>query len=65
MQKPLREHIAQLEEKIVILRRELRDRDLPSYQRAERELALINAEEALNLFRRAYEVEQRVLNPRQ
>jgi hypothetical protein len=60
MQQPLNQHISRLEATIVTLRRELRDNELPAYQRAERELALLNAEESLNLFRRAYEVEQRV-----
>ena len=49
MQHPLQEHIARLEEKIVVLRWELRDPDLPEYQRSERELALKNAEEAVRL----------------
>jgi len=59
MQRPLQEHIARLEEKIIVLKRELRDSDLLEYQRSERELALKNAEEALRLFHKAYELEQR------
>lgn len=59
MQRTLREHITRLEEKIVVLKRELRDPDLPGYQRSERELTLANAEEALRLFRKAYDLEQR------
>jgi len=60
MQKPLSEHIARLEEKIVILKRELRNPDLADYARSEREVSLLNAEEALKLFRRAYDLEQRL-----
>jgi hypothetical protein len=60
VQKPLSEHIGRLEEKIVILKRELRNTDLPVYQRSERELDLTNAEEALRLFRKAYDLEQRL-----
>ena len=59
MQRTLHEHIAHLEEKIVILKRELRRPDLADFQRSEREIALSNAEEALKLFRRAYDLEQR------
>jgi len=61
MQRPLQEHIVRLEEKIVVLRRELRDPDLLEYHRSERELALKNAEEALRLFRKAYELEQKTI----
>lgn len=60
MQRTLREHIAHLEEKIVILKRQLRDENLEAFQRNERELDLANAEEALGLFRRAYELEQKI-----
>jgi hypothetical protein len=60
MQRTLRQHIAELEQTIVNLKAELRKADLVPYQRAERELALLNAQEALSLFRRAYEVEKRV-----
>ena len=60
VQRPLSEHIARLEEKMVILRRELRDPDLLEYQRTEREISLQNAEEALRLFRKAFELEQRL-----
>ena len=60
MQKPLSEHIARLEEKIVILRRELRDPELADFQRTEREISLSNAEEALKLFRKAFEIEQKI-----
>jgi hypothetical protein len=60
MQKALSEHIARLEERIVILKRELRSPDLIDYQRSEREISLSNAEEALKLFRRAYELEQKL-----
>jgi hypothetical protein len=60
MQRTLSQHIADLEQKVVYLKRVLRGEDLSVYQRAERELALLNAEESLNLFRRAYEVELRV-----
>jgi hypothetical protein len=58
VQKPLGEHVARLEERIVILRRKMRDSSVPSYQRNELELELANAEEAVRLFRRAYELEQ-------
>jgi hypothetical protein len=58
MQRSLQEHIARLEEKIIVLKKELRDPDLADYQRSERELALKNAEEALRLFRKAYELER-------
>ena len=61
MQRPLQEHLARLEERIVLLRKELRDPNLLEYQRSERELALKNAEEALGLFRRAYELEQKAI----
>jgi hypothetical protein len=60
MQRPLSEHIARLEEKIVILKRELRNPDLADYERSEREISLLNAEEALRLFRHAYDLEQRL-----
>ena len=60
MERPLMEHIAQLERKIVILKREIRDADLPAYQRSERELDLANAEDALRLFLKAYELEQKI-----
>lgn len=60
MQRPLSEHIARLEQKIVLLKRELRDPDLPDYQRSEREISLLYAEEALTLFRRAFELEQQL-----
>jgi hypothetical protein len=64
VQRPLSEHIARLEEKIVALKRELRKADFPFYQRSERELDLANAEEALRLFRKAYELELRLqINP--
>lgn len=62
MQRTLKEHITRLEEKIVVLRRELRDANLPDYQRIERELDLTNAEEALRLFSKAYDLEQRISN---
>ena len=51
MEHPLQERIAHFEEKIVLLRRELREPDLLEYQRSEQELALNNAEEALKLYR--------------
>lgn len=60
MQRPLSEHIGLLAEKIVVLERELRSEGLPDYQRAERELQLQNAEEALRLFHKAYELEQQI-----
>ena len=61
MQRPLQEHISRLEEKIVFLKRQLRNgHDLPAYQRAERELELSNAEQALALFRQAYELERQI-----
>ena len=62
MQRSLQDHIARLEEKIVTLKRLLRADGLPSYQRDERELDLANAEEALVLFRKAYDLEQKLLN---
>jgi hypothetical protein len=62
MQRPLQEHITRLEEKIVVLKRELRDDGLSSYQRSERDLDLTNAEQALTLFRKAYELEKRISN---
>jgi hypothetical protein len=60
MERTLRDHIGRLEEKIVILKRQLRDSDLPVYQRSEKALELENAEQALSLFRKAYEFEQRL-----
>ena len=60
MEQTLSQHLAQLETKIVTLRRELREDGLTTYERAERELALQNAESALNFFRKAYELEQRL-----
>jgi hypothetical protein len=60
VQKPLSDHITRLEEKIVVLKRELRNADLPEYQRNELEIDLSNAEEALKLFRKAYELEQKL-----
>ena len=62
MQRPLHDHIAQLEERIIGLKRLLRADGLPSYQRNERELDLANAEEALQLFRKAYDLEQKILS---
>ena len=59
MQRPLNEHIARLEEKIVVLKRQLRADDVSAYQKSEWELALTNAEEALRLFLKAYELEQK------
>ena len=61
MQRPLSEHIAQLEQRIVILKRDMRSDSLPSYQRDERELDLSNAEQALALFLKAYEFEQKII----
>ena len=60
MQRPLKEHVANLEEKIIVLKRELRDDSLAGFQRSEREIALSNAEEALRLFRKAYDLERRL-----
>ena len=60
MQRPLSKHIAELEKKIMILKRELRDTDLADYQRSEREISLMNAEEALRLFRTAMDLEERL-----
>ena len=60
MQRPLSEHIARLEQKVVLLKKELRSADLPDFERSEREIALQNAEEALRLFRKAYDLEQRI-----
>ena len=60
MQHTLQEHIARLEGKIVALKRQLRDDNLPAYERTERELDLVNAEQALKLFRNAYELEQKI-----
>jgi len=51
--KPLNEQIARLDEKIIVLKRELRDATLPDYERSERELTLKNTEEALRLLLRA------------
>ncbi len=61
MQRTLSEHIARLEERIVVLRRELRGDDLTDYLKAEREIDLANAEHALKLFKQAYDFEQRAL----
>jgi len=61
MQRPLQEHIARLEQKIISLKRELRDPDLADYEKSEREISLQNAEEALKLFLKAYELEQRAM----
>ena len=61
MQRPLQEHIARLEQKIISLKRELRDPDLADYERSEQEISLQNAEEALKLFLKAYELEQRAM----
>jgi hypothetical protein len=60
MQRSLSEHIRRLEEKVVLLKRQLRVEDLPAYQTTERELELANAQEALRLFRKAYEIEQKL-----
>jgi hypothetical protein len=60
VQRPLSKHIAELEKKIMILKRELRDTDLADYQRSEREISLMNAEEALRLFRTAMDLEERL-----
>jgi len=63
MQKTLSEHIVRLEEKIVKVRREPRSPDLADFERSERETSLLNAEEALGLFRRAYFPEVNVQLP--
>lgn len=60
VQRTLQEHIGRLEEKIVILKRQLRGDDVSEYQRNESQLDLANAEEALKLFRRAYQLEQKI-----
>ena len=59
VRRPLTEHIARLEQKIVVLKRELRNPSLADYERSEREISLLNAEEALKLFRKAFELEQK------
>jgi hypothetical protein len=56
VQRPLAEHIAQLEEKIVKLKRELRKTDLPENERTDKEISLLNAEEALRLRRMRKEI---------
>lgn len=53
MHQPPPEITARLEEKIVTLKRELRNPYLLPYHRCERELALENAEEVLNRSREA------------
>lgn len=53
MQGPLSEKIARLEEKIISLRKKLRDSSLSIYQANELETELWNAEEALRLYRNA------------
>ena len=60
MQRTLSEHLAHLEAKIFALRRQLRFPNLHPFQIAEQQLELENAEEALRLFRRAYELEQKI-----
>jgi hypothetical protein len=59
VQRSLQEHIARLEEKIAALKMQmLADGEL-AYHR-ERDLDLANAEQALILFRKAYELEQKI-----
>jgi hypothetical protein len=58
MEQTLREHIGRLEAKIVNLKKQLRDADVAVFQRTELELDLANAEQALQLFHKAYELEQ-------
>jgi len=60
MQQTLQEHILRLEEKIVVLKRELRAVGLSDYEKQEKQLDLDNAEQALALFRRAYELERKI-----
>lgn len=62
MQRPLQEHIAHLEKKIVILKQEIRNNHLPPYQRTQLELDLANAEDALKQFRKAVALEQNISN---
>ena len=62
MQRPLQEHIAHLEKKIIVLKQEIRSGQLPAYQRAQLELDLANAEEALKLFYKAFALEQKISN---
>jgi hypothetical protein len=61
VQRPLSEHIVRLEERIVLLKRELRNQNLADYERSEREISLMNAEEALKVFLRAHDLEQKKL----
>jgi hypothetical protein len=56
----LSEHMKLLEAKILALKRQLRGPDLQPFQKTEQELELANAEEALRLFRKAYELEQKI-----
>jgi hypothetical protein len=60
MEQTLREHIGKLEAKIVNMKKQLREADVSAFQRAEHELDLANAEQALQLFHEAYELEQRL-----
>jgi hypothetical protein len=60
MELTLSQHVERLEARIVILKQELRG-DLSAYQRTELELALTNAEEALKLFLRAFELERKAI----
>lgn len=60
MQRRLSEHIAQLEEKIDVLKQQLCDDGVPPYQTAKYELDLTNAQQALGLLRRAYELIQKI-----
>ena len=59
MERPLADHMARLEQKIVVLKRELRNPSLADYERSEREISLLNAEEAFKLSRKAFELEQK------
>lgn len=59
VERPLADHMARLEQKIVVLKRELRNPSLADYERSEREISLLNAEEVLKLFRKAFELNRK------
>ena len=60
MQRPLRDHVAYLEQKIVLLNKELEEPTKTLLQKNEIKVDLGIAERSLVHFRKAFELEQRL-----
>ena len=60
MQRPLREHIVYIEQKIETLKAKLENDQLPASEREAVVMDLGIAERALLLFRKAFELEQKL-----